>query len=168
MPVVEIHAKLQVACQVVGAPLDVDARWPPDGHTVWRLITMPVDADSPAFPAVCRAVLHGAALHHLIRPDARIERMTLPQAEEYAATMRDLGTAVLAFGWECGGLNAEEVAVGEQTAAERINQLVAASRPLATHGSCVSCGEPCAPWCTSCDACHSARFSCDDVVQLDW
>lgn len=167
MPVAEILAKLQAARQVVGAPLDVDARWPRDGHTVWRLITMPVDTDRPAYPAVCRAVLHGAALHHLIRPRARIERMTLPQAEEYAATMRDLGTAVLAFGRECGGLSAEEVAACEQAAAERINQLVADSRPLATHGSCASCGEPCAPWYTHCDACHSARFSCYDVA-LDW
>ncbi|WP_371578288.1 DUF6397 family protein [Streptomyces sp. NBC_01314] len=166
-PVAEIHAKLQVARQAVGAPLHIDARWPRDGRTVWRLITMPIDADRPAYPAVCRAVLHGAALHHLIRPRARIERMTLPQAEEYAATMRDLGTAVLAFGRECGGLSAEEVAACEQTAAERINQLVAGSRPLAPHGSCASCDEPCAPWYTHCDACHSARFSCYDV-ELDW
>ncbi|MHA5052473.1 DUF6397 family protein [Streptomyces sp. SD15] len=165
MPVAEILAKLQVARQAVGAPLDVDARWPRDGHTVWRLITMPIDANRPAYPAVCRAVLHGAALHHLIRPRARIERMALPQAEEYAATMRDVGTAVLAFGRECGGLSAEEVAACEQAAAERINQLVAASRPLATHGSCVSCDEPCAPWYTHCDACRSARY---DVVRLDW
>lgn len=59
--------------------------------------------------------------------------------------MRDLGTAVLAFGREGGGLSAEEVAAREQAAAERINQLVAASRPLAAHGSCASCGEPCGP-----------------------
>ncbi|MFD4256483.1 DUF6397 family protein [Streptomyces sp. NPDC058534] len=167
MPVAEILLKLQVARQAVAASLDVDARWPRDGHTVWRLITMPIDVNRPAYPAVCRAVLHGAALHHLIRPAVCIERMTLPQAEEYAATMRDLGTAVLAFGRECGGLSAEEVAACEQTAAERINQLVAASRPLATHGSCASCGEPCAPWYTHCDTCHSARFSCYDV-EFDW
>ncbi|WP_327432962.1 hypothetical protein [Streptomyces sp. NBC_01236] len=72
----------------------------------------------------------------------------------------------MAEGWG-GGLSAEEVAACEQAAAERINQLVAASQPLATHGSCASCGEPCAPWYTHCDACHSARFSCYDV-ELDW
>ncbi|MCJ1678243.1 hypothetical protein MTF65_12975 [Streptomyces sp. APSN-46.1] len=168
MSVDEVHTKLLAARQAVGAPPDVGGRWPRDGRTVWRLITLPIDADRPAYSAVCRAVLRGAALHHLIRPDTSIERMTLPQAEEYAATMRDLGTAVLAFGRECGGLSAEEVAAGEQVAAERINQLVADSRPLATHGSCASCGEPCAPWYTHCDACHAARFSCSDVVRLDW
>jgi ATP-dependent RNA helicase SUPV3L1/SUV3 len=167
MPTAEILGKLQAARQAVGASLDLDARRPREGHTVWRLITLPIDADRPAYPAVCRAVLHGAALHHLIRPRARIERMALPQAEEYAATMRDVGTAVLAFGRECGGLSAEEVAACEQTAAERINQLVAASRPLATYGSCVSCDGSCAPWHTHCDACHTARFSCYDV-EFDW
>jgi hypothetical protein len=167
MPVAEILAKLHVARQAVSASLDADSRWPRDGHTVWRLITMPIDADSPAYPAVCRAVLHGAALHHLIRPHARIERMTLPQAEEHAATMRDLGAAVLAFGRECGALSAAEVAAGEQAAAERINQLVAASRPLATHGSCASYCEPCAPWYARCDACYFARFPRYGVA-LDW
>jgi hypothetical protein len=160
MPVDEIRAKLLAARQAVGAPPDVDGRWPRDGHTVWHLITLPIDADRPAYPAVCRAVLQGATLHRLIRPLTSIERMALPQAEEYAATMRDLGTAVRAFGRGCGGLSAEEVAMGEQAAAERINQLVAASRPLATHGSCVSCDEPCAPWYTHCDTCHS-RYDAD-------
>ncbi|MEO3785554.1 DUF6397 family protein [Actinocorallia sp. B10E7] len=168
MPVAEIHAKLQRARQAVGAPLDVNARWPRDGRTVWRLITMPVDADRTVYPAVCRAVLLGAPLRHLVRPSALIERMALSQAEAYAATMRDLSTAVLAFGRECGGLSTEELAVGEQAAAERINHLVAASRPLATHGSCASCGEPCAPWYTHCDACHSARFFSHDTACFDW
>jgi len=168
MPVTEIHAKLQRARQTIGAPLDVEARWPRDGHTVWRLITMPVDADRTAYPAVCRAVLRGDPLHHLVRPRALVERMTLPQAEEYAATMRDLGTAVLTFGRECGGLSTEKLATGEQAAADRINQLVAAPRPLSTHGGCASCGEPCAPWYTHCDACHSAFFSSHDTAYLDW
>ncbi|MHB9860041.1 DUF6397 family protein [Streptomyces sp. YIM S03343] len=168
MPVGEIHDKLMAASRAVGVPPDADGCWPRDGHTVWRLITLPIEADRPAFPAVCRAVLRGVTLHHLIRPLTSIERMTLPQAEEYAATMRDLGTAIRAFGRECGGLSAEEVAVGEQAAAERISQLVAASRPLAAHGSCASCGEPCAPWYTRCDACHSARFSGYDAHRLAW
>ncbi|KUL45139.1 DUF6397 family protein [Streptomyces regalis] len=168
MPVDEVHTKLLAARQAVAAPRGIDACWPRDGHTVWRLITLPIDADRPAYPLICRAVLRGATLHHLIRPLTGIERMTLPQAEEYAATMRDLRIAVLAFGRECGGLSTEEVAAGEQAAAKRINQLVAASRPLATHGSCASCGQPCAPWYTHCDACHSARFSCDDTEWLDW
>ncbi|MBW5482322.1 DUF6397 family protein [Streptomyces bambusae] len=167
MPVDEIHAKLLAARQAVGAPPDVDGRWPRDGHTVWRLITLPVDANRPTYPAVCRAVLRGVDLHHLIRPLASIDRMALPQAEEYAATMRDLGIAIRVFGRECGGLSADEVAVGEQAAAERINQLVATSRPLATHGSCASCGKPCALWYTHCDACHSARFSWYDADWLD-
>jgi ATP-dependent RNA helicase SUPV3L1/SUV3 len=162
MPVDDVHAKLLAARQAVGAPPDVDGRWARDGHTVWRLVNLPINAERSTYPAVCRAVLCGASLQHMIRPRTSIEKMALGQAEEYAVTMRDLGTAVLAFGRECGGLSAEEVAAGEQAAAERINQLVAASRPLSTHGGCASCGEPCAPWYTHCDACHSARFSCDD------
>ncbi|WP_425586354.1 helicase-related protein [Streptomyces sannanensis] len=159
MPVDEIRAKLSMARQIADAPRDVGGLWPQDGCTVWRLITLSVDADRPAYPAICRAVLHGAALRPLLRSRAGIDRMALPDAEKYAALMRDLRTAALAFDGECGGVNTEEAAAGEQAAAARIIQLVAASRPLAEHGRCAACQKPCAPWFTYCDACHCSRFS---------
>ncbi|WP_254395210.1 DUF6397 family protein [Streptomyces sp. AC512_CC834] len=168
MLVDDIHAKLLTARRAAGVPPDADGRWPRDGHTVWRLITLPMNTDRPTYPAVCRAVLCGVTLQHLMCPLTSIGRMSLPRAEEYAATMRDLSTAIRAFGRECGGVSAEEVAAGEQAAAERINRLVATSRPLATHGGCASCGEPCAPWYTHCDACHSARYSRYDADWVDW
>ncbi|MGY0063241.1 DUF6397 family protein [Streptomyces sp. LZ34] len=156
MPVDELRAKLYAARQAAGVPAAVDAPWPQDGHTVWRLITLPVDTDRPTHPAICRAALRGASLRGLLRPHTTIATMDLAKAEEYAATMRDLRTAALAFDGACGSVTTEEAAEGEEAASARIIRLVASSRPLSAHGICAACARPCAPWCTYCDACYGS------------
>ncbi|GAA4605286.1 hypothetical protein GCM10023195_18290 [Actinoallomurus liliacearum] len=146
----------ETARATVRAPVTVDAPWPGDGPTVWRLITLPVDADG-AFPEIAAAVLTGRSLRTILRPDSVISRMSLDEAERHAALMRDLSSAGRSFG-AVGGVDHEEAAAGEEAASRRIVELVAQRRPLVNASLCVSCARPCAPWFQRCDDCHRARF----------
>ncbi|MGW3565485.1 DUF6397 family protein [Streptomyces sp. NPDC000941] len=158
MPVDGLRAKLYAARQAAGVPAAVDAPWPQDGQMVWQLITLPVDVGRPTHPAICRAVLRGTSLRSLLRPCTAIATMDLAMAEEYAATMRDLRTAALAFDGVCGSVTSEEAAAGEEAASTRIIRLVASSRPLSAHGVCAECARPCAPWFMYCGACYGSPF----------
>ncbi|MBO2456376.1 helicase-related protein [Actinomadura violacea] len=138
----------------VGVRAAVDAPWPGAGPTVWRLMTLPVDAGG-ALAEIASAVLTGRSLRKLLRAGSVISRMGLDEAERHAATMRDLRAAGRSFG-PVGGVDPEEASAGEEAASRRIAGLVARHGPLADASLCASCGGPCAPWFRRCDDCHHA------------
>jgi hypothetical protein len=157
----------QVARASVGAHATVDARWPGEGTTVWRLMTLPVDADG-AFPEIVSAVLTDRSLRRMLRPESVISRMSLDEAERHAAIMRDLRSAGRSFG-VVGGVGPEEASAGEEAASRRIVELIARRKPLADASLCASCGRPCASWFQRCDDCHRIRFDWyDDDDPLAW
>ncbi|GAA4620040.1 hypothetical protein GCM10023196_002460 [Actinoallomurus vinaceus] len=165
-PIDTLLAMWQAARAAVGARATVDAPWPGDGPTVWRLMTLPVDADG-AFPEIASAVLTDRSLRRLLRPDSVISRMSLDEAERHAAIMRDLSSAGRSFG-VVGGVSPEEASAGEETASRRIVELVARRKPLTNASLCASCGRPCAPWFQRCDDCHQARFDWYDDDPFTW
>jgi ATP-dependent RNA helicase SUPV3L1/SUV3 len=164
MPIDTLQERLRTAADCTGVPRTVDAAWPVDGRTLWRLATLAVDPDRPAFRLICRAVVDSVSLRGILRSAQAVAGMTLEAAEEYAGLVRDLRTAALAFGGKCGGVEEQEAAAAEQAAAARIVALVSSGRPLASHGACADCGGPCAPWLSYCDACYApwGRWDGDD------
>ncbi|MGI5224646.1 helicase-related protein [Actinoallomurus sp. CA-142502] len=157
-PIDPLLSMWQAARAAVRARATVDASWPGDGATVWRLMTLPVDAGG-AFPAIASAVLTDGSLRGMLRPESAVARMSLDEAERHAAMMRDLGAAGRSFG-VVGGVHPEEASAGEEAASRRVVELVARRRPLTDASLCASCGRPCAPWFQRCDDCHRAA--------LDW
>ncbi|MEU4227149.1 DUF6397 family protein [Nonomuraea sp. NPDC026600] len=160
MPVDDLHGRWEATRAVVGAGTAVNAPWPREGRPVWRLLTLPVDADAPAFRHIVLAVLRGRPATHLLKSAEQVARMPLADAEQHAALMRDLRIAVRAFPEEgVGEISENEATAGEEAAAGRIVELLARGGPLSTFGVCASCGKPCAPWFRLCDPCHGSRFS---------
>ncbi|GAB3959659.1 hypothetical protein GCM10029978_007170 [Actinoallomurus acanthiterrae] len=166
-PIDTLLTMWQVVRASVHAQATVDTPWPGDGETVWRLMTLPLDADG-ALAEIASAVLTDRSLRRMLRPDSAISRMTLDEAEHHAAIMRDLRSAGRSFG-VVGGVDPEEAAAGEEAASRRIVELVARRKPLADASVCASCGRPCAPWFQRCDDCHLARFDWyDDGDPFAW
>lgn len=165
-PIEALLEMWQAARAAVRARATVDASWPGDGPTVWRLMTLPVDADG-AFPEIASAVLTDRPLRNMLRPDSVISRMSLDEAERHAALMRDLSSAVRSFG-VVGGVDHEESAAGEEAASRRIVELIARRKPLTDASLCTSCGRPCAPWFQRCDDCHRERFDWYDDDPSTW
>lgn len=154
-PVDSLLEMWQVARASVGVRGAVDAAWPGDGLTVWRLMNLPLDPGG-AFGRIASAVLNGGSLRTLTLPEPAVSRLDLEDAERYAATMRDLRTAAQSFG-AIGGVDPAETAAGEEAASARIVDLVAGRGPLVKAPACLSCGASCAPWFERCDGCHGGR-----------
>ena len=128
--------------------------WPVDGELAWRIVTTPVDIESPAFEALVASVAEKRDRFEPVLKTARIlANSALDAAESAASTARDLMVIARVFPDIRAGLY-EEAAQLEQKATVNIERRLAAALRTNTFGECENCGRACAPHFTRCDHCH--------------
>jgi ATP-dependent RNA helicase SUPV3L1/SUV3 len=149
---VALTAKWQAARTATGSGPAADAPWPADGPALWRLLTLPGGPDG-LFPRIAAAFLAGRSLTGLLRPLPDIALLSLPDAESYAGTLRELRSALLRLG-DFGGLSPADTAAGETAVVRRLNELLAQGEPLSPPPVCACCGASCAPWEDHCGQCR--------------
>jgi len=151
--IVRVHALLPLLKGPLG---DVGDLW-----TVWRLINLPIDYNPPRrtrWLVLARAALRSAA-GLPVPPETVLEPMpTKGSVEDYeqaAAAARDAQTLLRSFP-DVAGLTSEDAAAVEEACATRITELLPDAIALSASGRCTDCGDPIAPWFSTCRDC-SAR-----------
>ena len=151
--IVRVHALLPLLKGPLG---DVGDLW-----TVWRLINLPIDYNPPRrtrWLVLARAALRSAA-GLPVPPETVLEPMpakgSVEDYEQAAAAARDAQTLLRSFP-DVAGLTSEDAAVVEEACAARITELLPDAIALSASGRCTDCGDPIAPWFSTCRDC-SAR-----------
>src|SRR4051794_4705349 len=151
--IVRVHALLPLLRGPLGAAGDL---W-----TVWRLINLPIDYNPPRrtrWLELAKAALRSAA-GLPVRPETVLEPMppkgTVEDYEQAAAAARDAQTLLRSFP-DVAGLTSDDAALVEDACATRITELLPDAITLSASGRCTDCGDPIAPWFSTCRDC-SAR-----------
>jgi ATP-dependent RNA helicase SUPV3L1/SUV3 len=133
--------------------------WPFDGDVAWKILTTPVNAESPVFAALIETLAtRRDALTVVLDKALRDASSTLENAESSAGVARDLMVVARLFPEvnEHLGAGAQQVeAKATLTIARRLTEALRSS----SHGLCDSCGVKCAPHLVVCDRCHSGGLN---------
>jgi len=127
---------------------------------VWRLINLPIDYNPPRrtrWLVLAKAALQSAAGLPVV-PETVLEPMptrgTVEDYEQAAAAARDAQTLLRSFP-DVAGLTSEDAAVVEEACATRITELLPDAIALSASGRCTDCGDPIAPWFSTCRDCSA-------------
>jgi ATP-dependent RNA helicase SUPV3L1/SUV3 len=131
--------------------------WPIDGDVAWKILTTPVDIESPVFPALLRSLAENHdRFETVVSTTAQLAGTNLDAAETAAGVARDLMVVARLFPDIRPGLHTEAAAL-ERRATVTIGKRLAQSLRTSTFGMCEECGKVCAPHFGRCDSCHSER-----------
>lgn len=158
VPVEPLHSRWAATADIVGARRHADgltAPWPFTGDIAWKIVTTPVDTESPAFEALVRSLAEYRDRFEPVLATARtLANADLDQAEAAAQTARDLLIVARAFP-DIRATLGEEAARIESAATRNIERRLASALRTSGYGECDTCGQPCAPHFKKCDECHT-------------
>jgi ATP-dependent RNA helicase SUPV3L1/SUV3 len=133
-----------------------------DLHTVWRLVSLPIDYDPPRrtrWLVLARAALrHAVGLpvpQELVLPDVPVGG-SVEDFEQAAAAARDAQTLLRQFPG-VAGLDSDDAAWVEEECAEAISELLPDAIAISRSATCVECGTAIAPWFSTCRPCSAPR-----------
>jgi ATP-dependent RNA helicase SUPV3L1/SUV3 len=133
-----------------------------DLHTVWRLVSLPIDYNPPRrtrWLVLARAALrHAAGLpvpQELLLPDVPVGG-AVEDFEQAAAAARDAQTLLRQFPG-VAGLEPDDAAWVEEECAEAISELLPDAIAVSRSSACTGCGTAIAPWFTTCRPCSATR-----------